>query len=246
MKRVINSPKRGIGKVSLLKIFAGNEDELSLKIKNSLKDFREILRKINEASEKYSVSDLINLTIKESGLEEQYKNSKKEEDIERVANMYELSLFAKKYDHLSPEEGKLKFLEDVALMSDQDSKKEDKNLVSLMTIHASKGLEFKYVFLTGAEESMFTPLEFSSKKDEDEKQEEERRLFYVAMTRAEERLFLSWANIRTVFGKSEVNEVCPFILDIEPEFIEEENNAFSGRINQSNDDDDEEIVYLDF
>ncbi len=246
VKRVINSPKRGIGKVSLLKIFSGLEDELSPKIKNSLSEFRSILSEIKKASEDSTVAELIEFVVKKSGLEAQFKESKKEEDIERIANMYELSLFAKKYDHLTPEDGILKFLEDVALMSDQDSKKEDKNLVTLMTIHASKGLEFKYVFLTGAEESMFTPLQFSSKKDEEEKQEEERRLFYVAMTRAEEKLFFSWAGVRTVFGKAEYNEVCPFILDIEPEFIEEEENAFSGKVNQTSDSDDEEIVYLDF
>jgi len=113
-----------------------------------------------------------------------------------------------------------KFLESVALSTDQDELEKDDGGVKLMTVHAAKGLEFDNVFITGLEQGLF-PMQRDSEKTED--QEEERRLFYVAVTRARKKLFLLWANFRTVFGSKEVNISSEFIDDINEEIIETEN-----------------------
>lgn len=194
VKRVINSPKRGIGKTSVVKIFSGDLENLSNKAHNSYQNFLQILNKIKKYSQDNNPSKIIQYIIKESGLEQAYSDPKKDEDLERLSNMFELVEFAKKYDRLGISEGLSKLLEDVALMSDQDSKKDEvkKPTVKLMTIHSSKGLEFENVFITGAEDILFSPHEvLLSVSQKQEKIEEERRLFYVAMTRAKKKLFIS-------------------------------------------------------
>ncbi|MCK5589114.1 MAG: UvrD-helicase domain-containing protein [Candidatus Pacebacteria bacterium] len=228
LKRIINSPKRGIGKTSVLKIFSGDTENLTAKAKISYNELTQILQKIQKFSKENTTSELIKFTINESGFEKIFLAQKTEEANERLANMYELALFAEKYDHLKPEDGLLKLLEDVALISDTDSKKDNKKnpMVKLMTIHSSKGLEFDTIFLTGAEEAFFSPIENGDKKKEKEKLEEERRLFYVAMTRAKTILFISWANMRTIYGKTEQNIICPFVLDI-PQNLLEEKSTFA-------------------
>ena len=105
-----------------------------------------------------------------------------------------------------------KLLEDAALSSDQDTLMHKGKGVRLMTVHASKGLEFKYVFITGLEQDLFPHTKENTKKKEDN--EEERRLFYVAVTRAKEKLFLSYATLRTIFGMKQVNSPSEFIYDI--------------------------------
>jgi len=118
-----------------------------------------------------------------------------------------------------------------------------------LTIHAAKGLEFDAVFVTGCEESMFSSQRGTDTKQMQEKLEEERRLFYVAMTRAKHKLFLSWATIRIMYGQTQTNLICPFVLDIPEPHLSEENQSFnftSQRFAGGGSDDDEEIVYLDF
>ncbi len=243
LKRIINSPKRGIGKVSVVKIFSGDTSTLSAKAQTSYKDFLKILEKIKQYSKNHTPSELIKFTIKESGFEKMFKNQKTDEANERLANTYELALFAEKYDILEKEEALLKFFEDVALISDQDSKKDSKKKpsVKLMTIHASKGLEFDTVFLTGAEEHFFSPLETESSEKEAEKKEEERRLFYVAMTRAKNLLFISWSGMRTIYGKTETNDLVSFVLDIPHNLIKEDSTFQNFK-----DDNDDEIEYLEW
>lgn len=250
VKRVINTPKRALGKTSVLKIFAGKEAELSARAQESLSAFRSILGDIKKfIDDGYAPSEVITFAIERSGLEALYRESKKEEDLERLGNIYELAEVASKYDTFGPEEGMLRFLEEVSLASDQDSKDDSKPMVKLMTIHAAKGLEFDTVFVSGAEESMFTPRTTLDAKANNEKAEEERRLFYVAMTRAKKKLFLSWASVRMVYGSSEVSTISSFILDIPDEFLNEENVGFSftnQRFSGNPDEEEEDIVYLDF
>lgn len=222
VRRVINTPRRGIGKVSLVKILAGDEQGLPAKVKNELTNFREILKDIRECASQYPPSELVSFVITRSGLEVMYRDSGKEEDLERLANMYELGVVAEKYDMLPGDEAIEKFLEDVALMGDQDSKNDEREAVKLMTIHAAKGLEFKYVFVTGCEEDLFTPNSDMDRKMVEEKAEEERRLFYVAMTRAKEKLYLSWASMREVFGTTMVNTMVSFISNIPASIMDEE------------------------
>lgn len=232
IKRIINSPKRGIGKISVLKIFSANSDDdlrLPPKTQNAFDEFRKILvdiKNFSEKSEKIKMSDIVKFVIEKSGYENFLCEKKTEEDNERLSNIFELANFAEKYDIFEISVAFENFLEDVALMSDSDSNSEEKNKkkpsVKLMTIHASKGLEFDTIFLTGCEDHFFSPAPDLDKKKNEKKLEEERRLFYVAMTRAKNFLFLSWASMRTIYGKTENNLICDFVLDIPEKFIEQE------------------------
>src|SRR3989344_2882985 len=102
-----------------------------------------------------------------------------------------------------------------------EEKKIEKRAVKLMTVHASKGLEFKYVFITGLEDGLF-PHQRQNESKTNEDREEERRLFYVALTRAKEKLFLSFANFRTIFGSRQINTPSEFLGDISPDLLERE------------------------
>ncbi len=243
LKRIINSPKRGLGTASIIKIFSENLDSLSPKAKKSYSDFQKILSEIKEYSQNHTPSEIVKFTIKKSGLEDFFLNQKSDEAMEKLANTYELAVFAQKYDDFEQNEALLTFFEDVALISDQDSKKdlEKKPMVKLMTIHASKGLEFNTVFLSGAEEALFSPQDFSDQKEAISKTEEERRLFYVAMTRAKEKLYLTLSATRTVYGKTEQNEECSFIADIPDKFLER--SSTFGDISFS---DNDEIEFLEW
>ena len=217
LNRVINTPARGIGKVTVLKIFEGKENELNGATKLKVSNFRALLTRIRVEIAKGNPSEVIQYIVKEAGFEEKMK-TEGEDGLERLQNVKELASLAKKYEVIeNPME---KFLEDVALASDQDELEKDEGGVKLMTVHAAKGLEFDYVFITGLEQGLF-PMQRDSVKKED--QEEERRLFYVAITRARKKLFLLWANFRTVFGSKEVNMSSEFIDDINEEIIETEN-----------------------
>ena len=217
LNRVINTPARGIGKVTVLKIFEGRENELNGATKLKVQNFRALLVRIRAEISNNKPSEVIQFIIKEAGFEARMK-TEGEDGLERLQNVKELASLAKKYEVIeNPME---KFLEDVALASDQDELEKDEGGVKLMTVHAAKGLEFDYVFITGLEQGLF-PMQRDSTKVED--QEEERRLFYVAVTRARKKLFLLWANFRTVFGSKEVNMSSEFIDDINEDIIETEN-----------------------
>ena len=114
-----------------------------------------------------------------------------EEDKERLGNLYELSSLAARYDALPLAEGADKLLEDAALFAAEEVKAEDARGVKLMTVHAAKGLEFSHVFVTGLEQDLFPHARTGGAGATKEDEEEERRLFYVALTRAEKKLFLS-------------------------------------------------------
>jgi DNA helicase-2/ATP-dependent DNA helicase PcrA len=136
--------------------------------------------------------------------------------------MYELVAVGSKYDMFPCEEAVEKFLTDAALASDQDDLNEKKDGVRLMTVHASKGLEFDYVFISGLEEDLFPHGRPDGGKKNVEESEEERRLFYVAITRARKKLFLTYASIRSMFGNRMINAPSSFIEDLTPEILESE------------------------
>src|SRR3990167_643294 len=221
LKRIINVPTRGIGKTTIAKIFSGNESSLTSAIQTKLVNFRELLEKIEKTSKEKKLSETISFIIKVVGLEEEWKDSG-DDGVARLENAYELSNFASKYDHLPPEESVLNFLTDVALQSDQDEMNDEEKAVRLMTIHASKGLEFDTVFISGLEDGLFPHQEINKEGIAPEEAEEERRLFYVAITRARKKVFLSYAETRTLFGRRQVNMPSPFIFDIPETLIEEE------------------------
>jgi DNA helicase-2/ATP-dependent DNA helicase PcrA len=221
IKRIINTPARGIGKVTLVKLFANKLTELPATMQLKINKFYVLLDEIREYVDTHLPSESVKFVIQKSGLEEELMHGTSDEQ-ERLENMKELVTLATKYDLMPQGDlpaqagGMEKLLEDASLSSDQDTLMHKKNGVRLMTVHASKGLEFKYVFITGLEQDLFPHARMDSKSKEDS--EEERRLFYVALTRAEHKLYLSYAQLRTIFGSRQVNTPSEFIYDI-PEHL---------------------------
>lgn len=235
LKRVINEPKRGIGKVALAKIAAGQEGTLTGAARDNYARFKTILMRIKNAATTGNAAAVVDTAIKESGLLKQYEQGSSD-DIERAFNLKELVTYATRYDDFTGEEGIQKFLDDTTLMSDQDNLDTKKDGVRLMTVHASKGLEFHTVFIAGLEQGLF-PL--ADDTDTKEEREEERRLFYVAATRARERLILSYAYTRRLYGQVEWKQPSEFINDIPPELIDAEPS-------ETGFGDKETTVYLDW
>ncbi|MBP9716043.1 MAG: UvrD-helicase domain-containing protein [Candidatus Pacebacteria bacterium] len=233
IKRVINTPARGIGKVTLVKLFSGGLNDLPAGMQMKISNFYTLLDEIHEYAMVNKPSEIIKFIIERSGLEEELKKGISD-DLERLENMKELVTLAIRYDGFDIEEGIDKILEDAALSSDQDSliNKPKPGGVRLMTVHASKGLEFKYVFITGLEKDLFPHSRPGGGKKEDS--EEERRLFYVALTRAEKKLYLCYASLRTIFGMKQVNTPSEFLEDIPSHLVEYDRGGGNG----------ERIVYI--
>jgi DNA helicase-2/ATP-dependent DNA helicase PcrA len=223
--RVANVPARGIGKVTLLKILAGREHELTGAVREKIHAFRRLLRTIKEAAFVMKPSELMQLVMRQTGMEQMYKEDKLE-GAERLENIRELVTLAARFDALPPQEAIEAFLESASLASDQDELKENSDAVRLMTIHAAKGLEFPYVFITGLEEGLFP---YARDEESEADREEERRLMYVALTRAEKKVFLSYASYRTVFGSKNATVPSHFLSDISDSLIELESPERLGR-----------------
>ncbi len=238
IKRIINIPARGIGKVTLAKIFAGQFSILPRAMQIKINNFYLLLDEVREFVDSHKPSESIRYIIKRTGLEEKLSHGTSDEQ-ESLENMKELVTLAIKYDSLPLKDtptqtrGIDQLIENASLSSDQDTLIHKSSGVRLMTVHASKGLEFKYVFITGLEQDLFPHANIGFKTKED--QEEERRLFYVALTRAQKKVFLSYAQLRTIFGTKQVNSASEFIYDI-PEHLTtfEQTGSTSG----------EKIVYL--
>lgn len=215
LKRAISMPPRGIGKALIIKMLAGGN--LSEKENKKIEDFKKLLEAVKKDAEEKPASEVLKNLIKRSGLEDYFDNGTDEGEM-RLANIAELASLAKRYDAKKAPEGILTLLEEAALMSDQDTVK-DENSVKLMTVHAAKGLEFKAVFIAGLEDGLF-PHHASMEEEKELRDEEERRLFYVALTRAKEKVYLSYAVFRTIFGSRQVNRPSNFLFDIPDELIE--------------------------
>jgi len=219
MERIVNIPPRGIGEVYFQKIANGYGHSLPSRVQGELRGFYYIISKIKETISREKLSDSIKFIIKNSRIEDELKRLG-EDGEERIENLRELVTIASKYDFLKPEEAVEKFLTETSLVSDQDSLTKEKKGVKLMTVHASKGLEFKYVFVVGLEEGLFPHQRLNPEEENDP--EEERRLFYVALTRAKDQLFLSYAKMRTIFGSKRANLPSSFLYDIDESLIETE------------------------
>ncbi len=211
IKRIINIPARGIGKTTIAKLFSGMVNDLPQATQIKIKKFYELIDDIRLYIETHKPSESIKYVIEKSGLKRELSHGTSDEQ-ERLENMMELVTLAIKYNGIPDDGGMEKLLEDAALSSDQDTLMHKGKGVRLMTVHASKGLEFKYVFITGLEQDLFPHTKENTRSKEDN--EEERRLFYVAITRAREKLFLSYATLRTIFGMKQVNSPSEFIYDI--------------------------------
>ncbi len=225
IKRIINVPARGIGKVTILKIFEGKAPTLPKATLLKYQSFQKLLEKIGEYAREKKPSETVKFVMKEAGLEEMLKSGG-EEDIERLENMRELVTLATRYDGLPVPEGIEQFLTNAALQSDQDELEKPTNGVKLMTVHASKGLEFDYVFITGLEDNLFPHKRIEESAIANEDDEEERRLFYVALTRARKKIFLSYAQMRTIFGSKQVNIPSEFIFDMPEEILVREEGTY--------------------
>ena len=214
VSRIIGVPPRGIGKTTLEKLFTGKESELNAGARTKVQAFRDVLAKIKHAAETLPTAEAVRFAAEASGIEAMLM-ADKEEGEERLGNIRELMNLAIRYDDDTPPSGIEKLLEEAALQSEQDSLEDERNSVSLMTAHASKGLEFDAVFVTGLEQGLFP----SIREDADRDQEEERRLFYVAVTRAKKRLFLSYARERMKYGSREPGIPSEFLEDIDDRLL---------------------------
>lgn len=208
LKRIINTPPRGIGKVALDNFFKNG-----IKTKN-IEAFFEMMKSLKVESENMKLSKLLREIVKKSGIEKTLNDGTKE-GIARWENILELFSVASVYDNT--ENSALKFLENAALISDQDGLDQTKPMVSLMTVHTAKGLEFDIVFIIGLEDGVFPHERSKSSQDE---LEEERRLCYVALTRAKKELYLLHTEQRRAFGKTQSNPPSRFLYDLPQELIE--------------------------
>ncbi len=238
-KRVVNYPARGIGQTSLTKLeqFAAQNNlciwEFATNIPLLLSEFNKgTAAKINEFTqliqilqEKLETLDAFGLASEiatTSGIMKDLYKDQSPEGVSRFENIQELLNGIQEFSISAREEGtpgKLaNYMENVALLTDQDTEKaEDNDRVTLMTIHSAKGLEFKNVFIVGVEENLFPSNQTGQKTLEDF--EEERRLFYVALTRAEKNAYLSYARQRYKWGKLEFCSQSRFIGEIDPQYL---------------------------
>lgn len=222
--RIVNEPTRGIGKQTVLKILEGKRDELNAAAQVKVKAFDDMMAELRDATKRLKASEMVKLISKRTGMEDALR-AEGEEGMERLENLRELVSLALRYDEHEPLIALERLLEDAALQSDQDELEEERPAVRLMTVHASKGLEFDHVFVTGMEEGLF-PHERLDTEEIDE--EEERRLFYVALTRAKKQVHLSFSSMRTIFGSKRINMPSSFLRDIGDDLMVSSNPTESG------------------
>lgn len=238
-KRIINYPARGIGDTTLNKLLvAAATNELSLwqvlqspieygvsinsGTARKLADFRTLMEAFINQQNQLQADELAALVVKESGLLHTLAQDRSVEGISKYENLQELVKGISEFCEIRREEGSENtsisdFLAEVSLLTDQDDTKEERtNKVTMMTVHAAKGLEFKNVIIVGMEEELFPS---SMSRDSLRAIEEERRLFYVAITRAEENCVLSYAKSRFRNGQNQPCSPSRFLKDISPEYL---------------------------
>ena len=240
LRRIINVPKRAIGETTLkhLQEYADKKD-ISLfaairevddieAIKSGtatkLKDFMTLIDKLKEAEPRYSLPEFLSLILEKSGYLRELTASGTDEDQTRIENLQELVNVANEFEPEELDNTLGEFLSQVSLVSDIDGMDEIANNVTLMTLHASKGLEFPIVFLAGCDEGIFPSARCSNSLSE---LEEERRLMYVGVTRAETKLYLTTAKRRQMWGEYKYYSPSRFLEEIPSKLIEQEESAFS-------------------
>lgn len=216
--RAAMSPARGIGKVTLGKLAAGQRSALRAGELAKVEAFESIILELERATDTIVPSEFVKLVVEKNGMRRAMVEEGSDEDRERFENIEELASVAARHDASPGKEGIALFIAEAALASDQDELDQgEKTGVTLMTVHAAKGLEFNTVFVSGMEEGLFPHENMNMERDRDE--EEERRLFYVAVTRAKTRLFLTLARIRKIYGIDSVAEPSSFLADIDQSLI---------------------------
>ncbi len=217
--RAVQAPARGIGKVTLGKLTAGKREDLKPSERSKVEAFEKVLQSLNTAAQTLVPSEFVRLVIESSGMRAHYEKGA-DDDLERLENAKELATLASRHDETPGMDGINAFLADAALAGDQDEldRKQDKKGVTLMTVHAAKGLEFDTVFVSGLEEGLFPHEGMDESNERDE--EEERRLFYVAVTRAKNRLYLTMARVRRIYGTDYLQDPSSFLQDIDAGLME--------------------------
>ena len=219
--RAINTPKRGIGNKTIEELINKSEDN-----KTSLFDaidsgkpltFKNMIRDFQKEMEHLSLTELVELVLAKSGLRSELEKENSVEAETRLENLEEFKSITKAYEDKFGVISLPDLLYEISLISDNTEISDSSNRVTLMTVHSVKGLEFKYVFITGLEEGLFPHANSFNSLNE---LEEERRLCYVAITRAKEKLYLTNAMERILYGNNQVNPVSRFIKEIDENLLD--------------------------
>ncbi|MCG6914432.1 UvrD-helicase domain-containing protein [bacterium BMS3Abin03] len=243
--RIMNFPQRGIGNTTVNRMieFARKHDlslfqtmarvfeviEIKERIQKNVKGFRLLLEKYIDLKDQLSVGELSRALVDELGLIRLFKGENTQESLQRMENINQLLAALSEFSEENKKAKLADFLEEVSLISGVDMYEESKNAVTLMTLHNAKGLEFPVVFLSGCEEEIF-PL--SNRFSSDTSVEEERRLFYVGLTRAEQKVYISHARSRYRFGEVAYQNRSRFIDELDPETIHEVNGGIGRKSNR--------------
>lgn len=236
LRRVINYPTRGIGEKTQERLLAFADDRgltpwqaierveevgLPSRAENAIRGFRDMLREYMDAVQSDTpAEDIVRSLVKETGMIEELRREQTTENLMRWENVQELLNAIAEYTAGDPEHRTLStFLQEVSLLTDLDEADDEDARVTLMTLHASKGLEFPVVFISGMEEGLFPLAKAIESVTE---LEEERRLLYVGITRAQERLFLSYARSRFRYGQHETSVRSRFLDEVDPEVVRTE------------------------
>ncbi len=236
--RIMNFPQRGIGSTTIKRMisFARKHDislfetmtrvfeviDIKERIQKNVKGFKILLDKYIELKDKLSVGELSRALVDELGVLRMFKEENTPESLARWENINELLSALSDFSNSNDDAKLEQYLEDVSLIADIDMYEDEKNVVTMMTIHSAKGLEFPIVFVTGCEEDIF-PL--SNRFSTEATVEEERRLFYVAVTRAKQKVYISHARSRYRFGEVAYQSRSRFIDELEPETFTEVNGG---------------------
>ena len=224
LRRIINVPKRGIGPSTIQKL-ENVAKEKNISIFEAIesgreKEFKDLILDLTQKSEDLTLTELIDLILDETNMKSEYENDKSLENELRLDNLEEFKSITKTFEERTGSVSLADFLEEISLIADVTEHKEDEDVVTLMTIHSAKGLEFEVVFLIGMEDGIFP---HQNSFCEEGGLEEERRLCYVGITRAKEKLYISNAKRRILYGKDVMNPPSRFIKEIDPDLLDVEN-----------------------
>ena len=224
LRRVINVPKRGIGPTSVNKL-----EQKSIEENKSMFDaitsgkeleFKNLILDIKKESESLSLTELVDCVLEKSGMKKELETDPSLESELRLDNLMEFKSITATYEDTTGSVDLGDFLEEISLIADISEHKNDDDVVTLMTLHSAKGLEFPVVFLVGMEEGIFP---HQNSFTEEGGLEEERRLCYVGITRAEEKLYLTCARSRMMYGRTNRNPMSRFIKEIDSDLLESDN-----------------------
>jgi len=232
VRRIINVPKRAIGDTTVNELarYAAEQemplltacmdipDTLNSRARKSVEKFSELMMGLSVMVDTMKLTEFVQYVIDTTGLESQYAKEDSDEARSRVENIREFVGAVQEFEDKAENPTLIEYLENVALVSDLDAMTEDGGAVTMMTLHSAKGLEFPNVFMVGMEENLFPSMR---SRDDQARMEEERRLCYVGITRARERLYLSHASRRMLYNQMQFNDRSRFIDDIPPRVLDD-------------------------